>query len=72
MECSECDRLLEAYTRMTRDYLDLMRRRSALFLECGQAALQEIDSQLQAESEHRAFAKRELLQHDLIHREARG
>jgi hypothetical protein len=68
MDCSECDRLLEVYTRMTREYLDLMRRRSALFRERGPAALQEIDSLLQAESEHRALAKRDLLQHDLIHR----
>jgi hypothetical protein len=68
MDCSECNRLLEAYTRMTREYLDLMRLRSAVFHEYGQSALQEIDSQLQAESKHRAFAKRDLLQHDQIHR----
>jgi hypothetical protein len=69
LECGECDRLLEAYIRRTREYLDLMRRRKAAFLERCQSTLREIDSQLQAESERRAFAKRDLLRHDLIHRE---
>jgi hypothetical protein len=68
MICSECDRLLEAYTRKTKEFLDLMRRRSAASQEHSQCQLREIDSQLRAESEHRAFAKRDLLQHDLVHR----
>ena len=68
LECGECDRLLEAYTRRTREYVDLMRRRKEAFLERCQATLREIDSQLQTESERRAFAKRDLLKHDLIHR----
>jgi hypothetical protein len=67
-DCKECDRLLEAYTRKTREYLCLIRLRSALFQDLGQAALQEFDSRFQADSEHRAFAKRDLLQHDRVHR----
>jgi hypothetical protein len=70
MDCRECDRLLEEYTSLTREYLNLIRLRCALFQERGQEALREIDSRLQAESEHRAFAKRNLLQHDRAHRTA--
>jgi hypothetical protein len=68
MDCLECDKLLEAYTCKTREYLNLMLLRSAAYREQRQSALMEIDSRLQAEREHRAFAKRNLLLHDRAHR----
>lgn len=68
MDCRECERLLEAYTRLAREYLDMMRRRKTALLERGWAALMEIDSGLAAENERRANAKQALLDHDSIHR----
>jgi hypothetical protein len=68
LECRECARLLEAYTRKTREYLDLMRRRRAAILEHQEGAIEEIHSQLQVEREQRASAKRDLLDHRNAHR----
>jgi hypothetical protein len=68
LECRECEKLLDAYTRMAREYLELMRRRKAALLERGWTALMEIDSRLPAEKERRANARQALLDHDLMHR----
>lgn len=72
MQCRECERLLDAYTRLAREYLDLMRRRKRALLERGWASLTEIDSGLEAENERRAHAKQALLEHDSTHRASGG
>lgn len=68
LECGECERLLAVYTHMTREYLNLMRRRKTALLERGWTALSEIDSILASERERRASAKKALLNHDHAHR----
>jgi hypothetical protein len=68
VECGECERLLEEYRRLAREYLEMMRRRKLALLQPGWSVLAEIDSGLRAEQERRALAKRALLEHDVIHR----